>query len=107
MFSVRNPPTSGPMTNARPKTAPKRPWYLPRSAGVNMSPITASATGKSEPAPMPWSPRKKISIPMFWLRPESADPRRKITMPVMKTGLRPKRSESLPQNGTLIVLVSR
>ena len=44
---------------------------------------------------------------MSWLRPDRAEPNRKITMPVMKMGLRPYRSESLPQNGTLIVLVSR
>ena len=38
---------SGPATNAMPKTAPNRPWYLPRSAGVNRSPMTASAIGNS------------------------------------------------------------
>ena len=46
-------------------------------------------------------------MPMFWLRPDSAEPTRKITMPSMYIGLRPYRSDSLPQNGTLIVLVSR
>ncbi len=69
--------------------------------------MIASATGKMEPAPMPWIPRNRISMVMFWLRPDSADPIRKITMPVMNIGLRPYRSDSLPQNGTLIVLVSR
>ena len=80
---------SGPATKAMPKTAPNSPWYLPRSAGVNMSPMIASATGNSEPAPMPWMPRKRISIPMFWLSPDRAEPMRKITMPIMKIGLRP------------------
>ena len=47
---------------AIPKTAPKRPWYLPRSAGVNRSPMTASAIGNSEPAPMPWMPRKSDQL---------------------------------------------
>ena len=46
-------------------------------------------------------------MPMFWLRPDSAEPIRKMTMPIMKIGLRPYRSDSLPQNGTLIVLVRR
>ena len=80
---------SGPATNAMPKTAPNRPWYLPRSFGVNRSPMTARATGNSEPAPMPWMPRKRMSMPMFWLRPDRAEPIRKITMPIMKIGLRP------------------
>ena len=69
--------------------------------------MIASATGNSEPAPMPWMPRKRISMPMFWLSPDRAEPTRKMTMPIMKIGLRPYRSDSLPQNGTLIVLVSR
>ena len=47
--------------NAIPNTAPKRPWYLPRSAGEKRSPMTASAIGKSDPAPMPWMPRKRMS----------------------------------------------
>ena len=51
--------------------------------------MTASATGKSEPAPMPWMPRKRMSCAMFWLRPERAEPIRKMTMPIMKIGLRP------------------
>ena len=54
--------------NEMPKTAPKRPWYLPRSAGVNRSPMTASAIGKSAPAPRPWMPRNRISCSMFWLQ---------------------------------------
>ncbi len=75
--------------NAIPKTAPKRPWYLPRSWGVNMSPMIASATGNKAPAPIPWMPRKTMSIPMLWLSPDRAEPTRKIAMPIMKIGLRP------------------
>ena len=41
-LSVRKPPSPGPIRNEIPKTAPNRPWYLPRSAGVNRSPMTAS-----------------------------------------------------------------
>ena len=44
---------------------------------------------QGDPAPMPWMPRKRMSIPMFWLRPDRAEPTRKITMPIMKIGLRP------------------
>ena len=31
-LSVRKPPSAGPMRALMPKTAPNRPWYLPRSA---------------------------------------------------------------------------
>ena len=30
-----------------------------------------------------------MSIPMFWLSPDRAEPTRKIPMPIMKIGLRP------------------
>ena len=87
--SVRIPPRAGPMMKAMPNTAPNRPWYLPRSAGVNRSPMTARATGKIEPAPMPWRPRNRMSCVIVWLRPDSAEPTRKIPIPIMKIGLRP------------------
>ena len=94
--SVRKPPRPGPTRNAIPKTAPKRPWYLPRSAGVNRSPMTASAIGKRAPAPRPWMPRKRISCHIVWLRPDKAEPMRNRTMPNISSGRRPYRSESLP-----------
>ena len=87
---------SGPRMNATPNTRPKKPWYLPRSAGVNRSPMTASAIGKSAPAPRPWIPRNSTSCHISWLRPDSAEPTRKSPMPAMKIGFRPYRSESLP-----------
>ena len=34
-------------------------------------------------------PRKMISWVMFWLRPDSAEPIRKIVMPIISIGLRP------------------
>ena len=52
---------AGPMRNATPNIAPKKPWYLPRSDGAKMSPMIASATGNSAPAPRPWSPRKAMN----------------------------------------------
>ena len=69
-LSVRKPPSPGPMRNEIPKTAPKRPWYLPRSAGVKRSPMTARAIGKRAPAPRPWMPRNRISCHISWLRPD-------------------------------------
>ncbi len=84
------------MMAATPNTAPNRPWYLPRSWGVNRSPMTARLMGNSAPAPSPWMPRKMMSWVMFWLRPDSAEPIRKIVMPIISNGLRPYRSDSLP-----------
>ncbi len=72
-----------------PNTAPNRPWYLPRSAGVNRSPMTARLIGNSAPAPRPWTPRKMISWVMFWLRPDSTEPMRNSTMPIISSGFRP------------------
>ncbi len=89
-LSVRKPPRNGPIRKATPKTPPKSPWYLPRSAGVNRSPMTASEIGKSAPAPMPWRPRNAISSHMVWLKPESTDPIRNRTMPISSMGFRPK-----------------
>ncbi len=58
--------------------------------------MTASAIGKSAPAPMPWMPRKRMSIAMFCDRPDSAEPIRKMVTPIIIIGLRPYRSDSLP-----------
>jgi hypothetical protein len=94
--SVMNPPRAGPMIADRPKTAPNRPWYLPRSAGVNRSPMTASEIGNSAPAPRPWTPRNRTSCSMVWLRPDRTEPSRNSTMPIISNGRRPYRSDSLP-----------
>ena len=62
-LSVINPPMAGPSRKLTPKTAPKKPWYLPRSDGAKMSAMIASAIGKSAPAPRPWTPRKSQELP--------------------------------------------
>ena len=94
--SVITPPIAGPMSEARPNTAPTKPWYFPRSAGENMSPMTASAIGKSAPAPSPCSARNATSCHISRERPESNDPMRKTASAKRSTGRRPKRSESFP-----------
>ena len=58
--------------------------------------MTARLIGKSAPAPRPWMPRKMISCSMFCDRPDSAEPTRNSTMPIIRSGLRPYRSESFP-----------
>ena len=55
------PPTAGPMIDDAAKTAPISPCQRPRSRGGTMLPITASDSGKSPPAPIPWIARKTTS----------------------------------------------
>ena len=98
---------AGPISTDRPKTAPNRPWYLPRSDGANRSPITASAIGNSAPAPRPWIPRAPIRCHISCERPASNDPTMKMPIPNRKIGRRPNRSDSFPYSGPLIVEVSR
>ena len=45
-----------------------------------MSPMTLKAIAISPPPPMPWMARKAISWGMFWARPQSTEPIRKITI---------------------------
>ena len=58
--------------------------------------MMVKAMAISPPAPRPWMPRKAISSPMFWLRPDSTEPTRKTTMANWKIPLRPSWSESFP-----------
>ena len=51
--------------------------------------MTASEMGKSAPAPTPWMPRNRMSMAMFWDRPDSAEPTRKMVTPIISIGLRP------------------
>ena len=86
---MNQPPSNGPATLATPKTAPKYPWYRPRSRGGMMSPMMLRAMAISPPPPMPWMARKAINWGRFWLSPHSADPTRKMRMAAWKTGRRP------------------
>ena len=61
-----------------------------------MSAMIACAPTIRPPAPMPWTARNAISSVIDWLRPESIEPVRKITIAARNTGLRPYMSPSLP-----------
>lgn len=89
-----------------PKTAPKSPWYLPRSRGGTMSPTIAIDSTISPPPPSPCSARKPMSCGMFCARPHRADPIRKSTMADWKSFLRPYWSPSLPHSGVAAVEAS-
>ena len=105
--SVKKPPSSGPATLATPKTAPNRPWYLPRSRGGMMSPMMASARAIRPPPPRPWTARPPISIGIDWAAPAIREPIRKMTIASWNMGRRPRRSEILPHSGVEAVEVSR
>ena len=94
--SVITPPIAGPMSELIPNTAPTRPWYLPRSAASNRSPMTARATGKSAPAPRPCTARKPTSCHISREKPAKIEPTRNTATANSSTGRRPKRSDSLP-----------
>ena len=88
-WSTKKPPSSGPITVETPKTAPKKPWYFPRSRGGTTSPITAIVVTIKPPPPIPWSARKAISCAMVCASPQSTEPTRKITIAVWSTIFRP------------------
>jgi len=72
-LSVKNPPSSGPITAAIPNRAPIGPMYLPRSLAGTMSAMIACDKIISPPPPRPWIPRQMTSSPKFWEKPAAAD----------------------------------
>jgi hypothetical protein len=58
--------------------------------------MIASGSAMRPPAPTPCSARKAASSYIVWAKPDATDPTRKIEMAMMKSGRRPKMSESLP-----------
>ena len=71
------------------KTSAKYAWNFTRSRGGTMSPTTAWVVTMRPPPPRPCRPRNAMSWPMLPLRPQSADPIRKSTIPAWSTILRP------------------
>jgi hypothetical protein len=59
--SVKKPPTSGPATAERPKSAPIGPMYLARSRAGTMSAMIACDRIISPPPPRPCTPRQRTS----------------------------------------------
>jgi hypothetical protein len=81
-----------------------------------MSPILVKTRLKSMPPPMPWKPRKNMkrfigstlsAEAISGVAPQSAEPSRKITTPLIRNHLRPNWSESLPTMGIIVVEVRR
>ena len=79
--------------------------------------MMAKAVVNRAPPPIPWIARKTMSCtmppPMSGSdpnspdSPDSQDPARKKLIPASRMGLRPNRSPSLPQMGTITVEDSR
>ena len=86
---MKNPPSRGPATLAAPNTAPKKPWYRPRSRGLTTSAMIAMASTMRPPAPTPWTARKAMSVPIEVAMPDSTLPARKMTMAAWNRRLRP------------------
>jgi len=105
--SVMMPPASGPITLETPITPPISPMYLARWGGGKRSPITASALVKRHAAPRPCTARATSRTSVPGERPASSEPARKIATPATRTGLRPYRSDSLPQIGSTTVEATR
>ena len=98
-MSTKKPPISGPITLVTPNTAPKMPWYLPRSRGETTSPMIVWAPMMRPPPPMPCSARNAINMIIEPLSPASAEPIRKMMIAAWKKILRPYWSPSLPHSG--------
>ena len=88
-WSEIQPPVVGPITDAKPNTAPVRPCQRPRSEGGIRSPIVATASGISAPAPRPWTARPITSWVIEPDMPQITAPAMKITIPATKNGRRP------------------
>src|SRR5450830_2184088 len=64
-------------------------------------------TGWMAPAPMPWIRRNTIIAGIDQAKPASTEPTTKIAIPASITGLRPYRSDSLPNTTVIAVWVSK
>ncbi len=83
------PPSVGPRMLARLKVPVKKPMYLPRSAGANMSPSVANTEAKIMPPPNPWTNRKAMNDSMVGAAPQAAEETMNTTTPKMRKSLRP------------------
>lgn len=94
--SVNQPPSSGPTTEARPKTAPIGAMYLARSRGGTRSAMIACEVLIRPPPPSPCTARPAIRVPMSGAIPQITEPARKRAIPPRNRALRPIRSPILP-----------
>ncbi|GHC78441.1 hypothetical protein GCM10010309_52290 [Streptomyces violaceochromogenes] len=106
-YAASTPPSPGPATAETAHTVDSFDWIFGRSFSGYRSAASVCTVPWSAPPPRPCTTRKAMSAPMFQASAHSSDPRRKSTDPAMRTGLRPKVSESLPYTGRVTVTASR
>ena len=97
----------GPSTVVTPKTAPRAPWYFPRSRSGMMSAMTAVAVTIRQPAAKPWTARQPISQLMLAARPHIAEATTNTAAETWKSSLRPNWSPNLPASTVAMVSASR
>src|SRR5690606_34278244 len=89
----------GPIIKPAPLAAPNRAKAEARSAGVVISAAKACAVGMVAADNRPPSARLAMNNSMLGANPIMVNDRLKPKMPKIRTGLRPYRSDTLPQNG--------
>ena len=95
-YSVRKPPTTGPIASASALTPAHVPIAVPRWCGGNAWVISASVAGIMNAAPTPWTARKATSIVSLGDSPISAAAAPNTMTPNRNIRLRPKMSPSRP-----------
>ena len=95
-FSVRKPPTTGPMASAIAETPAQVPIALPRSSGGKALVMIESVAGIMNAAPMPWIARPAMSHASVGAKPIAALEIAKVTTPNRNIRRRPKMSPRRP-----------
>ena len=80
MYSVRYPPSTGPMTRPQAPPRAKRPTASPRRCGGKAWVTNIIVIGSTGPPPIPCRIRQTINEEPFHARPQSTEPTTKSTM---------------------------
>ena len=96
IFSVRIPPTSGPIASAIAETPAQIPIAIPRWRAGNVAVMIESVAGFIIAAPTACTVRAAISTVAVPASPQTSDAAVKTMRPAMKIRRRPRRSASFP-----------
>ncbi|SII85644.1 Uncharacterised protein [Mycobacteroides abscessus subsp. abscessus] len=94
--SVSHPPMRGPATEETANAEPMMPMYFPRSRAGTTEAMIDCERIIIPPPPMPWRTRPRMSVDISFATRAKTDPARKQQIANMNSGLRPKRSPTLP-----------
>ena len=95
-FSVRRPPTIGPIASASAETPAQMPIAVPRCRGGKVAVMIDSVAGFISAAPTPCTVRAAMSELAPPARPHHSEAPVKTTRPAMKIARRPSMSASFP-----------